>query len=559
MTEMFCYQCQETMKNSGCTRRGMCGKSAEVSRLQDLLIYLLKGISFWGTRGRNMGVTNDETDLFVAKALFSTITNANFDSDRYVAFIQEAIDRRDDLRKRAQTRCNELHNSNCNGSGPDWAGWHPNNYEVETLLDKGRTVGVMDDLNLNEDIRSMREVIIYGLKGMAAYVDHAYLVGGRDESVLAFMQEALEATTNDTLGQAEMLALIQKTGEFGIKAMALLDSSNTERYGNPEPTNVFLGVRPGKGILVSGHDLVDLEELLQQTEGTGINIYTHGEMLPTNAYPELKKYKHLVGNYGGSWWRQADEFDSFGGPILMTTNCIIPVRDGYRDRIFTTGMTGYPGVPHIADRPDGGHKDFSAVIERARTCEEPKELETGTIPIGYAHHTVLSVADKVIEAVKSGAISRFVVMGGCDGRHKERQYFTDVALALPKDAIILTAGCAKYRYNKLGLGEIGGIPRVLDAGQCNDSYSLVLIAQALASAFNCTVNDLPLSFDIAWYEQKAVIVLLALLSLGVKKIRLGPTLPAFLSPNVAKVIVEAFDLKPINTVEADVEAMMVGA
>lgn len=556
MTEMFCYQCQETMKNSGCTRRGMCGKSAEVSRLQDLLIYLLKGISFWGTRGRNMGVTNDETDLFVAKALFSTITNANFDSDRYVAFIQEAIDRRDDLRKRAQTRCNELHNSNCNGSGPDWAGWHPNNYEVETLLDKGRTVGVMDDLNLNEDIRSMREVIIYGLKGMAAYVDHAYLVGGRDESVLAFMQEALEATTNDTLGQAEMLALIQKTGEFGIKAMALLDSSNTERYGNPEPTNVFLGVRPGKGILVSGHDLVDLEELLQQTEGTGINIYTHGEMLPTNAYPELKKYKHLVGNYGGSWWRQADEFDSFGGPILMTTNCIIPVRDGYRDRIFTTGMTGYPGVPHIADRPDGGHKDFSAVIERARTCEEPKELETGTIPIGYAHHTVLSVADKVIEAVKSGAISRFVVMGGCDGRHKERQYFTDVALALPKDAIILTAGCAKYRYNKLGLGEIGGIPRVLDAGQCNDSYSLVVIAQALAGAFNCSINELPLSFDIAWYEQKAVIVFLALLALGVKKIRLGPTLPAFLSPNVAKVIVDAFELKPIDTAEVDIAAMM---
>ena len=556
MTEMFCYQCQETMKNSGCTRRGMCGKSAEVSRLQDLLIYLLKGISFWGTRGRNMGVTNDETDLFVAKALFSTITNANFDSDRYVAFIQEAIDRRDDLRKRAQTRCNELHNSNCNGSGPDWAGWHPNDYEVETLLDKGRTVGVMDDLNLNEDIRSMREVIIYGLKGMAAYVDHAYLVGGRDESVLAFMQEALEATTNDTLGQAEMLALIQKTGEFGIKAMALLDSSNTERYGNPEPTNVFLGVRPGKGILVSGHDLVDLEELLQQTEGTGINIYTHGEMLPTNAYPELKKYKHLVGNYGGSWWRQADEFDSFGGPILMTTNCIIPVRDGYRDRIFTTGMTGYPGVPHIADRPDGGHKDFSAVIERARTCEEPKELETGTIPIGYAHHTVLSVADKVIEAVKSGAISRFVVMGGCDGRHKERQYFTDVALALPKDAIILTAGCAKYRYNKLGLGEIGGIPRVLDAGQCNDSYSLVVIAQALAGAFNCSINELPLSFDIAWYEQKAVIVFLALLALGVKKIRLGPTLPAFLSPNVAKVIVDAFELKPIDTAEVDIAAMM---
>lgn len=558
MTEMFCFQCQETMKNTGCTRRGICGKPADVSRLQDLLVYLLKGISFWGNRGRNMDVSDDETDLFVAKALFSTITNANFDSDRYVELIHEAIERRDDLHKRAQARCNELHGSNCTGSGPDWASWNPENYEVETLLVKGRTVGVMDDLNLNEDIRSMREVVIYGLKGMAAYVDHAYLVGGRDESILAFMQEALEATTDDKLGQAELLALIQKTGEFGIKAMALLDASNTGRYGNPEPTDVFLGVKPGKGILVSGHDLVDLEELLQQTEGTGINIYTHGEMLPTNAYPGLKKYKHLVGNYGGSWWKQAEEFDAFGGPILMTTNCIIPVRDGYRDRIFTTGMTGYPDVPHIADRFDGGHKDFSAVIERAKTCAEPKELETGTIPIGYAHNTVLNVADKVIEAVKSGAIKRFVVMGGCDGRHKERDYYTQVALNLPKDTVILTAGCAKYRYNKLGLGEIGGIPRVLDAGQCNDSYSLVLIAQALAGASNCTVNDLPLSFDIAWYEQKAVIVLLALLSLGVKKIRLGPTLPAFLSPNVARVIVEAFDLKPIDTPEVDVAAMLAG-
>jgi hydroxylamine reductase len=537
----------------------MCGKSAEVSRLQDLLIYLLKGISFWGTRGRRMDIKDDETELFVARAMFSTITNANFDTNRYIALIQEAIERRDSLRQRAQARCNELHSSNCTGSGPDWAGWHPEDYEVETLLAKGRTVGVMDDPNLNEDIRSMRELVIYGLKGISAYVDHAYLVGERDESILAFLQEALEATTDDKLGRAEMLALIQKTGEFGVKAMALLDASNTGRYGNPEPTQVFLGVKPGKGILVSGHDLVDLEELLQQTEGAGINIYTHGEMLPTNAYPELKKYKHLVGNYGGSWWKQAEEFDAFGGPILMTTNCIIPVRDGYHDRIFTTGMAGYSDVPHIADRPEGGHKDFSAVIERAKTCAEPKELETGTIPIGYAHNTVLTVADKVIEAVKSGAISRFVVMGGCDGRHKERQYYTDVALALPQDTIILTAGCAKYRYNKLGLGEIGGIPRVLDAGQCNDSYSLVLIAQALAGAFNCGINELPLSFDIAWYEQKAVIVLLALLSLGVKKIRLGPTLPAFLSPNVAKVIVEAFDLKPINMVEVDVAAMMAGA
>ncbi len=560
MTEMFCYQCQETMRNRGCNaRKGMCGKPADVSRLQDLLIYLLKGISFWGTRGRGMGVQDDETDLFVAQALFSTITNANFDAERFVELIKKAIELRDNLRARAQARCNELHHSNCSGSGPDWAGWHPENYEVETLLAKAHTVGVMDDPDLNEDIRSLRELIIYGLKGMAAYTDHAYLVGGRDESVLAFMQEALEATTNNDLGVNELIAMVQKTGEFGVKSMALLDSSNTSRYGHPEPTQVNLGVRPGPGILVSGHDLVDLEELLIQTEGTGINIYTHGEMLPTNAYPELKKFKHLVGNYGGSWWHQDVEFGTFNGPILMTTNCIVPLKDSYKDRIFTTGMTGYPGVPHIADRQPGGHKDFSEIITLAKTLPGPQELESGTIPIGFAHNTVLSVADKVIEAVKSGAISRFVVMGGCDGRHKTREYYTDVALALPKDTVILTAGCAKYRYNKLGLGEIGGIPRVLDAGQCNDSYSLVVIAQALAKAFDCSVNDLPLSFDIAWYEQKAVIVLLALLSLGVKKIRLGPTLPAFLSPNVANIIVEAFDLKPIDSVEADVEAMMVGA
>ncbi len=548
------------MRNRGCNaRKGMCGKPADVSRLQDLLIYLLKGISFWGTRGRGMGVQDDETDLFVAQALFSTITNANFDAERFVELIKKAIELRDNLRARAQARCNELHHSNCSGSGPDWAGWHPENYEVETLLAKAHTVGVMDDPDLNEDIRSLRELIIYGLKGMAAYTDHAYLVGGRDESVLAFMQEALEATTNNDLGVNELIAMVQKTGEFGVKSMALLDSSNTSRYGHPEPTQVNLGVRPGPGILVSGHDLVDLEELLIQTEGTGINIYTHGEMLPTNAYPELKKFKHLVGNYGGSWWHQDVEFGTFNGPILMTTNCIVPLKDSYKDRIFTTGMTGYPGVPHIADRQPGGHKDFSEIITLAKTLPGPQELESGTIPIGFAHNTVLSVADKVIEAVKSGAISRFVVMGGCDGRHKTREYYTDVALALPKDTVILTAGCAKYRYNKLGLGEIGGIPRVLDAGQCNDSYSLVVIAQALAKAFDCSVNDLPLSFDIAWYEQKAVIVLLALLSLGVKKIRLGPTLPAFLSPNVANIIVEAFDLKPIDSVEADVEAMMVGA
>jgi hydroxylamine reductase len=506
-----------------------------------------------------MGVQDDETDLFVAQALFSTITNANFDTDRFIKLIKKAIELRDNLRFRAQSRCNELHSSNCNGSGPDWAGWQPENYEIETLLAKARTVGVMADPDLDPDVRALGELIIYGLKGMAAYADHAYLVGGRNESVLAFMQEALEATTNNKLGVSELLGMVQKTGEYGIKSMALLDESNTSRYGNPEPTQVNLGVAPGPGILVSGHDLVDLEELLLQSEGTGVNIYTHGEMLPTNAYPELKKFKHLVGNYGGSWWKQDKEFASFNGPILMTTNCIVPVKDAYKDRIFTTGMTGYPGVPHIADRQPGGHKDFSEIIALAKTLPQPQELESGTIPVGFAHHTVLSVADKVIEAVKAGAISHFVVMGGCDGRQKNRQYFTDVALALPEDTVILTAGCAKYRYNKLGLGDIGGIPRVLDAGQCNDSYSLIVIAQALAGAFDCSVNDLPLSFDIAWYEQKAVIVLLALLSLGVKKIRLGPTLPAFLSPNVVKVLVEAYDLKPIDTVETDVAAMMAGA
>lgn len=560
MTEMFCFQCQETMRNTGCNaRKGMCGKPADVSRLQDLLIYLLKGISFWGTRGRSMDVQDDETDLFVAQALFSTITNANFDAERFVELIKKAVELRDNLRVRAQNRCNELHNSNCNGSGPDWAGWHPENYEIETLLAKAHTIGVMDNPDLDPNVRSLRELTIYGLKGMAAYTDHAYLVGGRDGSILTFMQEALEATTNDELGLNELLALVQKTGEFGVKSMALLDQSNTSRYGNPEPTQVNLGVVPGPSILVSGHDLVDLEELLIQTEGTGVNIYTHGEMLPTNAYPGIKKFKHLVGNYGGSWWHQDVEFGTFNGPILMTTNCIVPLKDSYKDRIFTTGMTGYPGVPHIADRQPGGHKDFSEIIALAKTLPGPEELETGTLPIGYAHHTVLSAADQVIAAVKAGAISRFVVMGGCDGRHKTREYFTDVALALPEDTIILTAGCAKYRYNKLGLGEIGGFPRVLDAGQCNDSYSLVVIAQALAKAFDCSVNDLPLSFDIAWYEQKAVIVLLALLSLGVKKIRLGPTLPAFLSPEVVNVLVEAFDLKPIDNAEADVAAMMAGA
>ncbi len=559
MSEMFCFQCQETLQNTGCVKRGMCGKPADVANLQDLLVYVLKGISFWGTRGRDMGVVHPDTDLFVAQGLFATITNANFDADRFVALIKEAIKRRDALKDEAQSRCKELHGNPCPGNGPDWAGWKPENYEFETLLKKAKIVGVMADEGLDPDVRSLRELIIYGLKGMAAYIDHANILGGRDPEVLAFMQEALEATTNKNLGLAELVSLVLKTGEFGVKAMALLDKSNTDAYGHPEPTQVNLGVRPGPGILVSGHDLLDLEELLQQTEGTGVNIYTHGEMLPANSYPGLKKYEHLVGNYGGSWWHQREEFESFGGAILMTTNCIVTTKDSYKDRLFTTGMAGYPGCVHIPDRLPGKQKDFSTVIQKALESPEPLELETGTICGGYAHEAVLRVADKVIDAIKNGDIKRFVVMGGCDGRHKSREYYTEIAQSLPKDHVILTAGCAKYRYNKLPLGDINGIPRILDAGQCNDSYSLVVIAQALAKAFNAaSVNDLPISFDIAWYEQKAVIVLLALLYLGVKNIRLGPTLPAFLSPNVIDVIVKNFDLKPIGSVEADLESIAVG-
>lgn len=557
--EMFCYQCQETMKNTGCTRRGMCGKTSEVARLQDLLVWLCKGIAYWGTRYRkNTEIPDEETELFIAQSLFATITNANFDDIRFISLIKEAINRRDKLQEQVRLICSKKHGGRCDKVHPDHATWLPENDEKETLIIKANTIGIMDNPSLNEDVRSLRELIIYGLKGIAAYTDHAYMLGTKDESILAFIQETLDATTHDELSIEELIKLVQKTGEYGVKAMALLDNANTTRYGHPEITLVNIGVKPGPGILVSGHDLLDLEELLQQTEGTGINIYTHGEMLPTNAYPGLKKYTHLVGNYGGSWWHQDTEFDSFNGPILMTTNCIIPLKEGYKHRIYTTGMAGYPGVPHIPERVNGKQKDFSAIIEQAKTCEPPIELETGTLPIGFAHNTVISMADKVIEAVKSGAIKRFVVMGGCDGRHKERQYFTDLALALPNDTVILTAGCAKYRYNKLDLGDIGGIPRVLDAGQCNDSYSLVLIAMALAEAFGVGINELPLSFDIGWYEQKAVIVLLALLSLGVKNIRLGPTLPAFLSPNVANIIINAYDLKAIGDVQADVDLMMAG-
>lgn len=556
---MFCFQCQETMRNTGCTSRGVCGKPAEVANLQDLLIYLLKGIAFWGTRARDMDVIHEDTNIFVAQALFATITNANFDPDRFVEYIREAIQRREELRAEAQARCEELHGNPCTGTGPDWAGWQPESYEIEVLLEKANQVGVMVDETLNEDIRSLRELITYGLKGMAAYVEHAYVLDVTDSELLHFIQEMLEATTNDKLTVEELTDLVLKTGEMGLRAMALLDQANTDTYGHPEPTQVFLGVRPGPGILVSGHDLRDLDELLQQTEDSGVNVYTHGEMLPAQAYPAFKKYAHFAGNYGGSWFHQREEFENFNGPILMTTNCIVTARESYLGRLFTTGQAGYPDAIHIPDRKAGEQKDFSALIELAKTCADPQPLEDITITTGFARNTVLAHAGTVVDAVKAGDIQRFVVMAGCDGRHKTRQYYTDVAEALPDNTVILTAGCAKYRYNKLDLGEINGIPRILDAGQCNDSYSLIRTAQSLAEVFEVDdVNDLPISYDIAWYEQKAVIVLLALLYLGIRKIRLGPTLPAFLSPNVIDVLVKNFNLMPIGTVEEDVAAMMAG-
>jgi len=546
---MFCFQCQETAKNQGCTVRGVCGKPADVANLQDLLIWLLKGISFYGVRARELGISDPEADLFVAQALFATITNANFDPERFVALAKRALELRDRLGQAVDT----------SEPLPDMATWFPETGDLEELIQKGATVGVMADPDLNEDVRSLRELLTYGLKGLAAYTDHAYVLEHYNETLLAFLQEALLATTDAGASVDGLVGLVLKCGEMGVQAMALLDQANTSTYGNPEPTQVNIGVKEGPAILISGHDLRDLDELLQQTEGTGINVYTHGEMLPANAYPAFKKYPHFVGNYGGSWWHQQTEFEKFGGAILMTTNCIIKPRESYQDRIFTTGMAGWPGVQHIPDRANGGQKDFGPVIATALKSGSPQELEHGTIPIGFAHGAVLSVADKVVEAVESGAIKRFVVMAGCDGRHKTRQYYTEMAQSLPHDTVILTAGCAKYRYNKLDLGDIGGIPRILDAGQCNDSYSLVVIAQKLAQAFGLDdINDLPISYDIAWYEQKAVIVLLALLSLGVKNIRLGPTLPAFISPNVLKVLVDNFDIKPITTVEQDLAAILAG-
>ena len=552
---MFCFQCQETAKNTGCTLRGMCGKPEETANLQDLLLFVLRGMAVYGEKLKELGQADRSNDDFVLKGLFATITNANWADSRFVALVEEGMARREQLRAAFLAAYKAKNGKEFDGALPDEATWKGS---AADFAAKAKGVGVLR--TDNEDVRSLREMLIIGLKGIAAYAEHAAVLGFRKAEIDDFMFEAMASTTKE-LSVDEMVALVMKAGSMAVAAMALLDEANTTTYGHPEITQVNIGVGKNPGILISGHDLKDMEELLKQTEGSGVDVYTHGEMLPANFYPAFKKYAHFVGNYGGSWWHQNNEFQSFNGPVLLTTNCLVPLRKEhtYLDRLYTTGVVGYDGATHIADRPAGGSKDFSALIARAKSCPPPTELESGTIVGGFAHNQVLALADKVVEAVKSGAIKRFIVMAGCDGRHKTRNYYTEVAENLPKDTVILTAGCAKYRYNKLNLGDIGGIPRVLDAGQCNDSYSLAVIALKLKEVFGLeSINDLPLSFDIAWYEQKAVAVLLALLYLGVKGIRLGPTLPGFLSPGVAKVLVEKFDIKPITTAPEDIAAMMAG-
>lgn len=536
---MFCYQCQETAKGTGCEIRGVCGKNEEVAKLQDLLIYVTKGISEIVVKGKLDSKSISEINHQVLKSLFITITNANFDDGAIENQINKMIGFRNELKKQVS-----------NVTLSDAA-----EFEVSdraSMLEKASMVGVLS--TENEDIRSLREMIIYGLKGMAAYTHHALNIGKENLDINAFIYEALAATLDDSLSADDLVALTLKTGEFGVKAMALLDEANTSKYGNPEITSVNIGVRNNPGILISGHDLTDLEQLLEQTKGTGIDVYTHSEMLPAHYYPFFKKYDNFAGNYGGSWWQQVTEFETFNGPILFTTNCIVPPRsEEIRKRIFTSGASGYPGCPHIT--ADGnGKKDFSEIIAMAKLSKPPVEIESGNIVGGFAHNQVFALADKVVDAVKSGAIKKFFVMAGCDGRMKSREYYTEFAKKLPKDTVILTAGCAKYRYNKLELGDIGGIPRVLDAGQCNDSYSLAVIALKLKEIFELEdVNELPIAYNIAWYEQKAVIVLLALLYLGVKNIHLGPTLPGFLSPNVAKVLVEKFGIAGIGQVDDDIK------
>ena len=549
---MFCFQCQEAAKGTGCTVKGVCGKTDDVANMQDLLLFVLKGISIYTKAARENNVEYDKKiNKFIFDGLFATITNANFDKKIFIERVREGLEIRNSVRLALKNAGIELDESKLHESAT-WQAFTPDEYEK-----KATDVGVLK--TENEDIRSLRELITYGVKGLAAYTEHAYNLDQENEELYKFMQDALVATTDDSLTADDLVALTLETGKYGIDAMALLDKANTTAYGNPEITKVNIGVRNNPGILISGHDLRDMEDLLKQTEGTGVDVYTHSEMLPANYYPAFKKYDHFVGNYGNAWWKQKEEFESFNGPILFTTNCIVPPSKSatYSDKVYTTGAAGFDGFTHIPDREKGGQKDFSQIIEHAKKCESPVEIEKGEIVGGFAHNQVMQLADKVVGAVKSGAIKKFFVMAGCDGRMKSREYYTEFADQLPKDTVILTAGCAKYRYNKLPLGDIDGIPRVLDAGQCNDSYSLAVIAMKLKEVFELNdINDLPIAYNIAWYEQKAVIVLLALLYLGVKNIHLGSTLPAFLSPNVANVLVEKFGISGIKTVEEDIKMFM---
>ncbi|WP_252234074.1 hydroxylamine reductase [Clostridium sp. ZS1] len=563
---MFCYQCQETAGCKGCTKVGVCGKDEHVAKAQDLLIYVTKGLAIVSNEGRKVGVIDSKVDKYITENLFTTITNANFDRDSILDRVRETLKLREILKAKVIKAGGKVGEVKVSGGFfkkifgmqttemimPDAATWTADNI-IEFDI-KAEKVGVL--ATENEDIRSLRELITYGLKGLSAYMKHAMNLKYNNEEVHGFMARALAATLDDSLTVDDLVTLALEAGKFGVDGMALLDKANTESYGHPEITTVDIGVRTNPGILISGHDLKDLEMLLKQTEGTGVDVYTHGEMLAGQYYPKFKKYKHFAGNYGNAWWKQKEEFEKFNGPILMTTNCIVIPKDSYKNRLFTTGATGMPGCPHI-EADSKGIKDFSKVIEMAKKCKAPTEIEKGQIVGGFAHNQVLALADKVVDAVKTGAIKRFFVMAGCDGRAKSRNYYTDFAEKLPKDTVILTAGCAKYKYNKLNLGDIGGIPRVLDAGQCNDSYSLVVIALKLQEVFGLDdVNKLPISYNIAWYEQKAVIVLLSLLHLGVKNIHLGPTLPAFLSPNVAKVLIDNFGIGGITNVEDDMKMFM---
>ncbi|QUI24187.1 hydroxylamine reductase [Vallitalea pronyensis] len=545
---MFCYQCQEAAKGTGCTVAGVCGKNEEVSNLQDLLIYTIKGLSILANKGRDKGVDLDPVDHFIMNGLFMTITNANFDDQAIKAAIKEGLVLRKTLKEALEAKgvaLTDLH---------DCATWYAESDAALEAKADSVVVGVL--ATENEDVRSLRELITYGVKGMAAYAHHALNLGKEDKEIYAFTTKALAATVDNTLSADDLVALTLETGKYGVNTMALLDAANTGAYGNPEITEVNLGVRNNPAILISGHDLSDLKQLLEQTKGTGVDVYTHSEMLPAHYYPEFKKYDNFVGNYGSAWWKQKEEFASFNGPVLFTTNCIVPPKGEQLEKIYTTGASGYPGCTHI-EADENGNKDFSAIIEHAKRLAPPTEIETGSIVGGFAHAQVFALADKVVDAVKTGAIKKFFVMAGCDGRMKSRDYYTDFANALPKDTVILTAGCAKYKYNKLPLGDIGGIPRVLDAGQCNDSYSLAVIALKLKEVFELNdINELPIAYNIAWYEQKAVIVLLALLHLGVKNIHLGPTLPAFLSPNVANVLVETFGIGGITNVDDDMKMFL---